>query len=70
MYAMLYTRPDICYVINMVGIYQSNLELKYWTEIKYMFKYLRRTKDYMLTYGDSDLILVGYIDFISCWHGI
>ena len=50
----------------MVNRYQSNLELEHWTEVKHIFKYFRRTRDFMLTYESSDLILVGYIDSISC----
>ena len=30
--------------------------------MKYIFKYLRITRNYMLTYGGSYLISVGYID--------
>ena len=31
--------------------------------MKVIFKYLRNTKDQWLIYGDTDLKLVGYIDF-------
>ena len=67
MYDMLCTRPDICYAVGMVSRYQSNLGLKYQTVVKYIFKYLRRTRDYMLTYGGSDLIPIDYTnsDFMS-----
>ena len=44
----------------MIKKYQFNPRQKYWTVVKYIFKYLRRTKDYMLTYGSSNLTLVGY----------
>ena len=30
--------------------------------VKHIFKYLRRTKDYMFIYGDDELIPVGYTD--------
>ncbi|XP_030964370.1 secreted RxLR effector protein 161-like [Quercus lobata] len=62
MYAMLCTRPDICYSVGMVSRYQSNLELKHWQAVKYILKYLRRTRDYMLVYHSEDLILIGYTD--------
>ena len=29
MYAMLCTRPDICYAVGMVNIYESNLGLEH-----------------------------------------
>ncbi|KAL0549096.1 hypothetical protein IC582_013576 [Cucumis melo] len=62
MYAMLCTRPDICYSIGMVSKYQSNLVRDHWIAFKNILKYLRRTKDYMLVYGTKDLILTGYTD--------
>ena len=48
MYAMLCTRPDICFIVGMVSRYQSNLGPKHWTTIKHILKYLRRTRDYVL----------------------
>ncbi|KAA0036988.1 gag/pol protein [Cucumis melo var. makuwa] len=62
MYAMLCTRPDICYSVGIVSRYQSNPGCDHWTAIKNILKYLRRTKDYMLVYGSKDLILTGYTD--------
>ncbi|KAA0063150.1 retrovirus-related pol polyprotein from transposon tnt 1-94 [Cucumis melo var. makuwa] len=50
------------YVLGMVSKYQSNSEHDYWTAVKNIIKYLRRTKDYMLVYGSKDLILTGYSD--------
>ena len=63
MYAMLCTRPDICYSVGMVSRYQSNLGQKHWDSVKHILKYLRRTKDYMLVYHCKDLIPIGYTDF-------
>ncbi|KAA0066797.1 gag/pol protein [Cucumis melo var. makuwa] len=62
MYAMLCTRPDICYSVGMVTRYQSNTKRDHWTIVKNILKYLRRTKDYMLVYSTKDLILTGYTD--------
>jgi len=60
MYAMLCTRPDICYAVGIVSRYQSNPGLAHWTAVKTILKYLRRTRDCML--GSKDLILTGYTD--------
>ena len=67
MYVMLSIRPNVCYAMGMVSRYKSNPELEYCTAMKHIFKYLRRTKDYMLTYKGSDLISVDYtdLDFMS-----
>ncbi|TYK28374.1 gag/pol protein [Cucumis melo var. makuwa] len=62
MYAMLCTRPGICYAVGIVNRYQSNPGLDHWTTVKIILKYLRRTRDYMLVYGGKDLILTGYTD--------
>ena len=50
MYAMLRTRPDICFAVGMVSRYQSNPGQEHWTTVKYIIKYLKRTRDYMLVY--------------------
>ena len=62
MYAMLCTRPDICYVVGMVNRYQSDPGEEYWTTVKHIFKYFRRTRDYMLVYHDESLEPIGYTD--------
>ena len=62
MYAMLCTRPDICYSVGMVSRYQSNSGPKHWQAVKHILKYLQRTRDYMLVYRCEDLILIGYTD--------
>ena len=63
MYAQFCTRPDIAFVVGMLGRYQSNLGLDHWKAVKKMLRYLQCTKDYMLTYPRIDsLEVVGYLD--------
>ncbi|KAH9658261.1 hypothetical protein KPL70_023419 [Citrus sinensis] len=66
-YTMLCTRPDICFAVGMVSRYQFNPGPQYWTAVKHIIKYLKRTKNYMLVYSGDELILVGYTnsDFLS-----
>ena len=66
MYAMLCNRPNIYYIVGMVSKYESNPKLEHWTVLKHIFKYFKRTRDYMLTYKGSDLILIDYKRSISC----
>ena len=68
MYAMLCTRPDICYAVGIVSRFQSDPGPNHWVAVKHIFKYLRRTRDYMLVYSGEDLTPVGYTDadFQSC----
>ena len=62
MYAMLCTRPDICYAVEVVSRFQSNPGLNHWIAVKHILKYLRRTRDYMLVYSGDDLKIQGYTD--------
>jgi len=67
MYAMLCTRPDICYAVGLVSRYQSNPGQTHWKDVKRILRYLRGTVDYKLCYQGSDLQLVGYSD--ADWGG-
>ena len=61
MYAMMYTCPDICYVVGLISRYQSNLRQKHWMAVKRILRYLKGTSDYMLCYqGKKDLRLISY----------
>ena len=50
MYAMLCTRPDICFAVGVVSHFQSNPGPEHWIAVKHVLKYLRRTRNLMLTY--------------------
>ena len=61
MYAQVCTRPDIAFVVGMLGRYLSNPGMNHWIAVKKVLRYLQRTKDFELTYRRSDhLELVGY----------
>nr|XP_016484271.1 PREDICTED: uncharacterized protein LOC107804848 [Nicotiana tabacum] len=62
MYAMLCTRPDICFAVGVVSRFQSNPGKEHWTAVKHIIKYLKRTRDYMLIYQSDDLVPIGYTD--------
>ena len=62
MYAMLSTRPNICYAVGVVSMYQSNPGPEHWITVKHILKYLRWTRDYMLVYKGGVLNPVGYTD--------
>ena len=55
MYAMLCTRPDICFAVGIVSMFQSKPRPDHWMAVKYIFKYLKRTRDSMLVYSGGDL---------------
>ena len=63
MYAQVCTRPDIAFVVGMLGRYQSNPGLDHWRAAKKVMRYLQGTKDYMLMFRHTDsLEVVGYSD--------
>ena len=62
MYAMLCTRPDICFAVGMVSRYQSNPGPVHWQAVKRIFRYLRGTSDLILCYQGGDSRLRGYSD--------
>ncbi|XP_047253625.1 secreted RxLR effector protein 161-like [Capsicum annuum] len=69
MYAQTRTRPDISFVIGMLGRYQSNPGMDHWKAANKVLRYLQGTKEHMLTYRRSDhLDLIGYSnsDYASC----
>ena len=67
MYATLCTRPDIAYAVSLTSRYQSDPGVDHWTAVKNILKYLRRTKDMVLSYGgDEQLVVNGYTD--ASWN--
>ena len=63
MYAQVCARPDIAYIVGMLGRYLSNSGKDHWIVAKQVMRYLQRTKDYMLTYRKPDqLEIIGYSD--------
>ena len=62
MYAMLCTRPDICFAVGMVSRYQSNLGPVHWQAVKRIFRYLCGTSNLILCYQGGYLRLRGYFD--------
>ena len=69
MYAQVCMRPDIAFIVGMLGRYMSNPGVDHWKAAKQVMRYLKRTKDFMLTYRKSDsLEIIGYSDseFSGC----
>jgi len=69
MYAQVCTRPDIAFVVGMLGRYQSNPGIDHWRAAKKVMRYLQGTKNYMLMYRRTDnLEIFGYSDsdFAGC----
>ena len=61
------TRPDISFATNVIARHMSNPLEKHWTQVKRIFRYLKGTIDYSLTYtkDPTDKFfrkIVGYSD--------
>ena len=50
MYAQVCMRSDIAFIVGMLGRYMSNLRVDHWKTTKQVMRYLKRKKDFMLTY--------------------
>lgn len=62
MYTMTCTRPGAAFALGVTSRYQANPGEEHWKVVKSIIKYLRRTKDQFLIYGDSELKLKDYTD--------
>ncbi|XP_074335960.1 secreted RxLR effector protein 161-like [Apium graveolens] len=63
MYAQVCTRPGISFIVGMLGRYLSNPKMEQRKAVKRVLRYLKKTKDYILTYRKSDhLEIIEYSD--------
>ena len=57
MYVILCARPDICFAVELISHYQSNLGPLHWQAIKRIFRYLHGSYDFVLCFYGGDLRL-------------
>ncbi|GKE83642.1 zinc finger, CCHC-type containing protein [Tanacetum coccineum] len=62
MYDMTSTRPDIAYVVGRLSRFTSNPSRQHWQAITRVFKYLKSTMNYGLSYMGYPSVLEGYSD--------
>ncbi|GJV93957.1 zinc finger, CCHC-type containing protein [Tanacetum coccineum] len=60
MYVMTSTRPDIAYAVGRLGRFTSNPSRQHWQAITRVFKYLKGTMNYGLSYVGYPSVLEGY----------
>nr|GEW42524.1 zinc finger, CCHC-type [Tanacetum cinerariifolium] len=60
MYAMTSTRPDIAYAVGRLSRFTSNPSRQYWQAITRVFKYLKCTMNYGLSYVGYPSVLEAY----------
>ena len=63
MYAAIGTRPDISFAVQTLSQFNTAHTLAHWTAAKHVFRYLKGTRDFVITYGKtSELVAHGYSD--------
>lgn len=62
MYAMISTRPDIAYAVGKLSRYTSKPSSHHWQALSRVFKYLKGTMDYGLTYTGFPSVIEGHSD--------
>ena len=62
MYAAMGTRPDIAFATSTVAQFSDNPGWAHWEAVKRIYRYLKGTRDLVLTYGGDKRGLVGYVD--------
>jgi hypothetical protein len=62
MYAAMGTRPDIAFTTSTVAQFSDNPGWAHWEAVKRIYRYLKGTRDLVLTYGGDKRGLVGYVD--------
>ena len=68
-YNQICTRPDIAFVVDVLGRYLSDPDQSHWKAIKKVLRYLQSTKDLMSTYRRTNTLkVVGFSDsdYASC----
>jgi hypothetical protein len=57
------TRPDLCYAMNVLSQFMSQLRQTHWIAVKHVLRYIQSIVGYGLRYASSvDLSLQGYDD--------
>ena len=59
---MLCTRLDVVYALSICSRYQIDLDKRHWIAMKNILKYLRRTEEMFLVYGEGEHIVKGFMD--------
>ncbi|GJU58411.1 gag-pol polyprotein [Tanacetum coccineum] len=62
MFAMICTRPDITHAMGVVSRYMAEPGREHWEAVKRILRYIKGTSDVALCFGESNLIVKGYVD--------
>jgi hypothetical protein len=65
LYLAIATRPDIAYTVSVLARFNTKPGPAHWAAVKHLFRYLKGTKDYRLSYtpdSTTSELFVGYSD--------
>jgi hypothetical protein len=62
MYAALGSRPDIAFAVQTVSRFSKNPGPVHWEAVKRIFRYLKGSMEWWLTFGRSRMDLTGFMD--------
>mgnify|MGYP006950791592 CR=1 FL=1 len=60
MYAMVYTRSSIAFVVGTISGYMNNPGKEHWAAVKWILKYLKCTSSLCLRYSSGKPMLEGF----------
>lgn len=62
MYSMTSTRPDLAYAVGRLSRFTSRPSAHHWQAVRRVFKYLKGTMNYGITYVGFPSVIEGYTD--------
>jgi len=69
MYLATQTRPDISYAVGLLARFNSNPGEPHWKAVKHLFRYIKGTLDFKLTYTRGPPLSHPFISYSDADHG-
>jgi hypothetical protein len=69
LYLATQTRPDISYAVGLLARFNSNPGEEHWKAVKHLFRYIKGTLDFKLTYSKSPSSAHPFVTYTDANHG-
>ena len=69
LYLAIATRPDIAYTVGVLARFNTNPGRAHWAAVKHLFRYLKGTLHYKLTYSPSSTSKELFVAYSDADHG-
>ena len=69
MYLAISTCPDIAYAVGVLSRFSSNPGKEHWAAVKHLFRYLKGTLDYRLSYSPDPTFTSLFTTYSDADHG-